>query len=189
MNIELINEEASSPIVGPGSRLRIAREEIGLSVAQVSSYLHLTSQLIRDIENDDYSRAPQVVFMRGYLRSYAKLVDLVGDEIIAAFNELQLATSKKSFNSPQSITLNYERESVPKSRRGPIMVMMFIPLLIIVLWLSHVPQIIKTALEQKVLPLEVKAEIKPQEEKSNEQATIEPNHSQEPLTSQVFDHS
>ena len=76
--------------IGPGSRLRMAREAARISLAEVAKHLHLTAHLIADIENDDYTRSPSFVFIRGYLRAYANLVQVPADEIIQDFNRLGL---------------------------------------------------------------------------------------------------
>jgi cytoskeleton protein RodZ len=73
---------------GPGGRLRLAREQAKLTRADVGDRLRIKLEMIEAIENDDYSRSPSLVFVRGWLRAYARLVNLPADEIIAAFNKL-----------------------------------------------------------------------------------------------------
>lgn len=150
MNIELHREEEtfSSPIVGPGARLRIAREERGYTIPQVASYLHLTSQLIRDIENDDYSRAPQAVFMRGYLRSYSKVVDLSGDEIVTAFDALY-STIKKVSSSNHFISSSYKKSSSRHKLLLPLSIILLFTIIFAVLWMSPVSVRFLDALQQK----------------------------------------
>lgn len=74
-------------LMGPGARLRIARESARLGAADVARYLHLKPDVIQDIENDDYSRAPRAVFLRGYIRSYAKLLNLNADELVQSLDQ------------------------------------------------------------------------------------------------------
>ena len=74
-----------------GQRFRTAREKANLSIEDVAVHLRLTCQLVQDIENEDYSRARRhLVFLRGYLRAYSKLVELPADEVIAAFNSMSI---------------------------------------------------------------------------------------------------
>ncbi len=75
---------------GPGQRLREAREALKLSPDQVAHHLRLERKLILDIEADRYENFPRFTFIRGYLRSYAKLVDLPADELVQAFDGLSL---------------------------------------------------------------------------------------------------
>lgn len=189
MNIELTTDDdtTQSPLVGPGSRLRIAREEVGLSVSQVASYLHLTSQLIRDIENDDYSRAPQAVFMRGYLRAYAKLVDISGDDLIIAYNELQALTKKKSNQNHQSTNLTYEIETSYKKRWLLALTLVIIPIVLILLLFTKTHTYLKTIVEQKLFPVTI---VKKYEQPSVK-STINPqqvaNSQRELLATLLFD--
>lgn len=74
---------------GPGDRLRAAREAANLSAVDVARRLHLTSRVIEEIDSNDYSNI-KFVFLRGYLRAYAKLVNVSGDEIVDAFNALEV---------------------------------------------------------------------------------------------------
>lgn len=60
----------------PGTLLRQAREDRGWSVAEVAGKLHLTESAIVNLEADRYDELPGVTFVRGYIRSYAKLVEL-----------------------------------------------------------------------------------------------------------------
>ncbi|MGH8078503.1 MAG: helix-turn-helix domain-containing protein, partial [Lysobacter sp.] len=59
-----------------GARLRQAREAAGLTQEDVSARLRVPVRVIRVIESDDWSSLGAPVFVRGQLRSYARLVDL-----------------------------------------------------------------------------------------------------------------
>jgi cytoskeleton protein RodZ len=59
-----------------GMRLRAAREQRGWSCEEVASRLKLQARLIRRIEEDDYSGIAHAVYLRGYLTSYARLLDM-----------------------------------------------------------------------------------------------------------------
>jgi cytoskeleton protein RodZ len=69
----------------PGARLRQAREQKKLSVQQIADRLYLDAGVIDTIESDDYDRLPSPIFVRGYLRSYAKLLDLPAESIVEAY--------------------------------------------------------------------------------------------------------
>ncbi len=80
-----------------GSRLRNAREELCLTVTDVSRQLRLTEERIESLENDDYQTMPGITFVKGYLRAYAHLVNLPADELIADFDRLKPMPEIKSF--------------------------------------------------------------------------------------------
>jgi len=69
---------------------RKTREQRGLSLSDTANALHLTVLVIEQIEAGQFSRSHLApVFMRGYMRSYAKYLGLpqdVVDEIIKTLN-------------------------------------------------------------------------------------------------------
>lgn len=72
----------------PGARLRRAREGFHFAIEDIARNMHLKTEVVDLLERDEYealSRSP--VFIRGYIRGYAKLVDLDADELIYAFNQ------------------------------------------------------------------------------------------------------
>lgn len=66
----------------PGVRLRAARLRQGHEVIWVANQLHVKPWMVEAIEADDYERLPSPVFVRGYLRSYARLVGEIEDDVL-----------------------------------------------------------------------------------------------------------
>ncbi|WDA22780.1 cytoskeleton protein RodZ [Aeromonas hydrophila] len=79
-----------SQAVGPGQLLRNAREQLGWTREQVASRIHLRLTLIAAIESDTYGKHTSHTFIRGYLRTYAKLVGIPEETILAAYDKLGL---------------------------------------------------------------------------------------------------
>ncbi len=73
--------EAFQP--GFGARLRASREEKNLAVAEVAAKLKLTGRQVEALEAEDMSHLPNEVFVRGFVRNYARLVDVDADSLIA----------------------------------------------------------------------------------------------------------
>ena len=89
--IELEPQTGAAVNVFFGERFRKARQELSLSVEDVAAHLRLTCQLVQDIEADNFANSKRhLVFMRGYLRAYSKLVGLPADEMIATFNAMEI---------------------------------------------------------------------------------------------------
>ncbi|KFK96772.1 MULTISPECIES: cytoskeleton protein RodZ [unclassified Serratia (in: enterobacteria)] len=65
-----------------GQRLRLAREQLGLSQQAVAERLCLKMSTVREIESDTLSADLASTFVRGYVRSYAKLVHVPEDELL-----------------------------------------------------------------------------------------------------------
>jgi cytoskeleton protein RodZ len=53
----------------------------------MASELHLTVPIVEALEADDYERVESRVFVRGYLRNYARIVGLPTDSILRQFDE------------------------------------------------------------------------------------------------------
>lgn len=67
---------ADNKIVGVGSVLSAARQRQGLSVADVARQLKLGVRQIEALEADDYKNLPRITFVRGFIRNYAKLLQI-----------------------------------------------------------------------------------------------------------------
>ena len=72
----------------PGGLLRRRREKRALSVAEVARRLHLDAGIVEALEKDDYARIASPVYARGYLASYARLVETDSERIIALFDSI-----------------------------------------------------------------------------------------------------
>jgi cytoskeleton protein RodZ len=71
--------------VGPGRRLREAREAAQLTVAEVASRMRLEPHAVEQLENDNYERLHGSTFVRGYLSGYARLLRLPEGPILEAY--------------------------------------------------------------------------------------------------------
>ena len=67
---------------GPGARLRAAREAAGLSLEQVAQQLKLAPRQVRALEEEDFAQLPGRTFARGFVRNYARLLNLDGDDLL-----------------------------------------------------------------------------------------------------------
>jgi cytoskeleton protein RodZ len=65
--------------------LRAARELQQLTVDDVANVLHLSREHIVALETGDFARLGPQVFVRGYLRSYARLLGLAEQSVLADF--------------------------------------------------------------------------------------------------------
>lgn len=70
------------PESGVGRRLRDAREAAGLSVADVGRQLKMPVRIVESLEAEDWARLGAPVFVRGQLRSYARLLGLPVDMVL-----------------------------------------------------------------------------------------------------------
>lgn len=90
---DAIEEFAAEQTVS--ERLVEARESLGLSQKDVADQLFLTSTFIRYLDEAQFDKIPKPAFIKGYMRSYARVVNLKGDEIVAHYERgLQKAEHK-----------------------------------------------------------------------------------------------
>lgn len=68
---------------GPGARLRAAREAAGLSLDQVAQQLKLAPRQVRALEEEDFAQLPGRTFARGFVRNYARLLNLDGEDLLS----------------------------------------------------------------------------------------------------------
>ena len=70
-----------------GEVLRKKREDIGLSIDHIANQLNLDSKLIELLEKNDYEKFNIETYLKGYLRAYAKVLDLDDDVVINLYKE------------------------------------------------------------------------------------------------------
>ena len=91
-------EELSEDIivVGPGQMLSEARQKLSLSLEDIADKLNFKKCLVDNIEQDIFDQKLPATFNRGYLRSYAKLVNIDVEEVLSAYDMLGIAEVQRS---------------------------------------------------------------------------------------------
>ena len=67
-----------------GAALHEARTRLGLSVADVANRLKFAPRQIEALEADDFAHLPEITFVRGFVRSYARLLQIDPAPLLAA---------------------------------------------------------------------------------------------------------
>ena len=80
----------------PGAQLAKKRQEQGYSPEYIAGKLNLRVRLIELLEADDYSNMPEPVFIKGYLRGYARLLDMADQPLLDTFNALYKSPERKT---------------------------------------------------------------------------------------------
>lgn len=78
-------------VISPGQMLAQAREILKLSKQDIADRLNYRLALVTNIEQDNYDNSLPETFNRGYLRSYAKLVNIKENDIITSYETLNIA--------------------------------------------------------------------------------------------------
>lgn len=76
------SEPAAQPDVTPGQRLQEAREAAGMSPRETADRLNWLPSYVTAIEENRFDQLRGSAFVRGYLRAYARAVELDEDEIV-----------------------------------------------------------------------------------------------------------
>ncbi|WP_122055052.1 cytoskeleton protein RodZ [Vibrio sp. Evd11] len=78
--------ETVAPAIEAGTLLKNKRESLGLTQKQISDRLKLRVTLIQQIEENQFESDQVATFMRGYIRSYAKYVNLDEKVVLSALH-------------------------------------------------------------------------------------------------------
>ena len=92
-----------------GQVFRQARERLGIDIKQAADAIHLKDAVIQALETDDFDSLPSQVFVRGYIRSYAKLLDI---------DERPLLAIHSQFLPEQNLTPEAVSVEIKKPRPG-----------------------------------------------------------------------
>ena len=74
-----------SGATGPGERLQAARIKKGLSLEDVANRMHLSPSILEALEDNNFDEITAPIFVKGYLRAYARIVSLSEDEMIEQY--------------------------------------------------------------------------------------------------------
>jgi len=97
----------------PGTQLREAREALNLTYQDVGRKLRLDAGLIQALEDNNREALPAQTYLVGYLRSYARLLNLPAESIIAA---IPLKSQPTSSLLPENIDYRPRRRFEPLLR-------------------------------------------------------------------------
>lgn len=148
-----------------GSLLEKERKERGLSVTQVSERLGLKRATIEAIESGDLTRLPHEVYVRGYVREYAKLLGLLAEVEVLLRSRKDVEMSKPTGRGEQKPFF-----TIPLKWRGRVLIFSLLFILAVFLFLEG-----KRFTTRQEGPREVVSMVSPQNEmeKVREQ-TLEP---------------
>ncbi|MRS91696.1 cytoskeleton protein RodZ [Enterobacteriaceae bacterium RIT714] len=125
MNTEATHDQNEA--LSTGVRLRNAREQLGLSQQAVAERLCLKVSTVRDIEEDKAPADLASTFLRGYIRSYAKLVHIPEEELLPMM-EKQAPVRAAKVAPMQTFSLGKRR----KKRDGWLMSFTWLVLFVVI---------------------------------------------------------
>jgi cytoskeleton protein RodZ len=119
----------ASPAVGPGARLKAARETAGLSLDQAAQQLKLAPRQVKALEDEDFAHLPGRTFTRGFVRNYARLLNLDADDLLAIMPD---PSHVPALDSPALQSTGTMIAELPSSESaGPGLARWLIPLVLV----------------------------------------------------------
>lgn len=102
---------AESPTVeavahGLGTALRSARESLGMDVDDAARKLCLSPRQLSALESDDFAALPSPAFTRGFIRNYARLLNLDPNPLLERYREIQP-------QQPEVAAISLQTEGIP----------------------------------------------------------------------------
>lgn len=82
------DSSGAMPASSLGKILREARERAGLSMADVANQIKFAPRQIEALEADDFQHLPEMTFVRGFVRSYAKILDVDAQPLLALLPQI-----------------------------------------------------------------------------------------------------
>jgi cytoskeleton protein RodZ len=99
MNNNMQIEETGIAPLTSGQQLRQAREAKGLTPEAIAKDLFINKQIIIHLENNDYAKIAAPAYARGYIISYARLLQLSIEPLLGELNQFEnAANANNSFN-------------------------------------------------------------------------------------------
>jgi len=77
-----------------GRYLQAARIERNITLEQISRETRIHRDILAGIEKEDHDRLPDEVFVKGFLRAYAKAIGANGDEAVNRYLKCQMLLKK-----------------------------------------------------------------------------------------------
>ncbi|MFA5940214.1 MAG: RodZ domain-containing protein [Sinimarinibacterium sp.] len=125
------------PRPGPGALIREARQRARLSLEDMAAHTKLARQTLDALERDDYKALLEPVYVRGYYRKCAKVLDMDEGALIAAY---EARVAPRQPEAPSKLRLASGTE-LGSSSRLPVAMAVFAAVVAIVvcgfIWLAR----------------------------------------------------
>ena len=134
-----------------GAALRDARENRGLSLAEVSARTKIRIEQLRALEDNAFERLPERIFVRGFIRAYAREVGLDPESVVSHFHPepapVESADVAVAAGKPQAADVPPPRSTFEDARSGVVIPTAIRP------WLAAAAVMVPLALYLLALPL------------------------------------
>lgn len=118
-SVDLDPEQALQSGSSPGAKLAAGREQQGWTVEQVASCLKLAPRQIHALERDDFAALPGTPSVRGFIRSYAKLLRIDAAPLLAHVGG-EVVLASESLAPREGLSTPYSEARLPSMSERPV---------------------------------------------------------------------
>lgn len=119
------------PVQSPGTRLRQAREALGLGIDDVAQILKFSHRQIEALERDDYQILQGATFVRGFVRVYARLLKLDAGELLSRL-DAEVPVTQAEIAAPCNMGDAAPEAFVERNQRALILGLLFLVVAVVV---------------------------------------------------------
>ena len=120
-----------------GEKLRLAREERGISLRDISEQTRISMRYLEAIETDDYKRLPGGIFNKSFIKSYARYIGYDEREAIEGYANT-LREKGETPDENQSIRPKSLVYTDAHSSRSPLLTLLLAIIILAVLSLGAI---------------------------------------------------
>ena len=103
-----------------GEKLRETRENMGISIEEVSSDLNVNVKQIENIEAGNMEAFKDIFYLKYFIRDYAKYLGLNKEDLVDEFNEYLFDyTSKLSLDEIKKAQKEEKKDKIEKRIKSP----------------------------------------------------------------------
>jgi len=133
---KLEEEIQEAPKRGSGSLLAAARKQQNRTVEEIADELNLSATQIRTIELDQSEGLPEPTYVRGYIRSYARLLGLNVEEVLDHYLNPNWQKGTRLDDMPRGIGSASESDSNGFFTPGKVVIFIVFIAIVGFLWFS-----------------------------------------------------
>lgn len=102
-----------------GQYLSSARELKGFDLHDAAQHTRISIQYLKALEQENFAKLPGEVFVRGFLKNYAKFLGLPEQEVLNKYNESRQTAGVPAAAAPQPMAPAPDQEPVAQVKEHP----------------------------------------------------------------------
>lgn len=141
---------AKADCARPGELLRMAREAKGLSQEDVAKKLNFLPLYVPALEDEKFEPLHSITFVKGYLRAYARFLEIDADEVLRCFAVHHPELVKQETQQPVEVMKSEKNTSSLIFKLFSLLVVIALVAVIIIWWQSRSAESLPSVSNQDV---------------------------------------